>query len=366
MRYIFFILLFLCSGLLRAQSPLCSSRPTTFCCEYVSSVTINGQTYSGSNGFTSSSGGSPAGYYDYTTGTSVPTITAGQSISISYTAVTNGNYMEYFKLWIDFNGNGVLTDTGELIHSYNVSWTGTKTITASFTVPTTVYNGTVYMRFIMQYSGSPVICGTYSYGNTFDFKGSITGAQPNPKSPTETISGKVTIPSGLTIRPKVKLVKVVGTTLTSVDSVTVDSIGNYSLKPTDYNTTYRVIPTYSPTLTTSDLTLLLDEAKNVSVPPALNPGLVLNTGVKMMAGDINRDGKVYIDDGYLLACNLSGSIPFSTIYWFTSSDYATISMSNFATITTSTYFTINFTTTNVTLNIKYVVLGDTNLSSSTQ
>ena len=28
-----------------SQSPLCASYPTTFCCEYVASITINGQTY---------------------------------------------------------------------------------------------------------------------------------------------------------------------------------------------------------------------------------------------------------------------------------------------------------------------------------
>lgn len=368
MKYVIFILLFLTSFNVGAQSPLCASRPTSFCCEYVSSITINGQTYTGSNGFSSSSGGTPAGYYDYTTGTAVPTITAGQNISISYTAVTNGNYMEYFKLWIDFNGNGILTDAGELVHSTNVSWVGTRTITATFTVPTTVFNGQVYMRFIMQFSGNPVICGTYSYGNTFDFKTTIVGAQPNPNNPTptETISGKVNIPSGLSVRPKMKLFKVNGSSLTLVDSVVVDSNGNYVLNPDSYNTTYKVVPSYSPTLTTTDLTTLLNEAKNVSVPPVLSPGLVLNTGQKMRAGDINNDGKVYIDDAYLLARNLSGASPFNTIYWFTESNYSTFTLSNFNTITPSTDFTVNFTTSSVTLNLKYIVLGDTDLSSSSQ
>jgi hypothetical protein len=368
MKYVIFILLFLTSFNVGAQSPLCASRPTSFCCEYVSSITINGQTYTGSNGFSSSSGGTPAGYYDYTTGTAVPTITAGQNISISYTAVTNGNYMEYFKLWIDFNGNGTLTDAGELVHSTNVSWVGTRTITATFTVPTTVFNGQVYMRFIMQFSGNPVICGTYSYGNTFDFKTTIVGAQPNPNNPTptETISGKVNIPSGLSVRPKMKLFKVNGSSLTLVDSVVVDSNGNYVLNPDSYNTTYKVVPSYSPTLTTTDLTTLLNEAKNVSVPPVLTPGLVLTTGPKMRAGDINGDGKVYIDDAYLLARNLSGASPFNTIYWFTESNYSTFTLSNFNTITPSTDFTVNFTTSSIILNIKYIVLGDTDLSSSSQ
>src|SRR6056300_564604 len=159
-----------------AQSPLCSSYPTSFCCEYVSSITINGKQYNGSTGFQSSSGGTgPNGYYDYT-GNAVPTIKAGQQISISYTAKTSSNYREYFKLWFDFNGNGDLSDAGELVHNVDYTWSGTKTITASFTVPTSVYNGQVYMRFIMVYSSSPTLCGNYSYGNTFDFVTTITGA----------------------------------------------------------------------------------------------------------------------------------------------------------------------------------------------
>lgn len=179
-KYLFsllYVISFLLSSSIKAQSPLCASRPTNFCCEYVSSVTINGKTFQGSTGFSASSGGSPGGYYDYAyTNQAVPTIKAGQSITISYTGVTNGNYREYFKLWIDFNGNGILTDAGELIHSTNFTWLGTKSFSATFTVPTSVYNGTVYMRFVMQYSGSPTICGTYPYGNTFDFVTNITGA----------------------------------------------------------------------------------------------------------------------------------------------------------------------------------------------
>ena len=151
-----------------------------------------------------------------------------------------------------------------------------------------------------------------------------------------------------------------------VQTVTVGTTGTYTLNPTQYNVTYKVVPLYSPTLTTTDLTILLDEAKNVSVPPVLSPGLVLTTGPKMRAGDINGDGKVDIDDGYLLATNLSGLIPFNTIYWFSASDYSTITLSNFKTVTPSSYFIINFTTSSVTLNIKYIVLGDTDLSSSSR
>ena len=182
----------------------------------------------------------------------------------------------------------------------------------------------------------------------------------------ETISGTISIPTGLSVRPTVKLYSVIGGVETLIQTVTVGTTGTYTLNPTQYNTTYKIVPTYSPTLTSTDLSTLLNEAKNVSVPPVLSPGLVLTTGPKMMAGDINNDGKVYIDDAYLVARNLSGAASFNTIYWFTSSDYSTITLSNFNTITPSTHFTVNFTTSSVTLNIKYIVLGDTDLSSSSQ
>jgi hypothetical protein len=182
----------------------------------------------------------------------------------------------------------------------------------------------------------------------------------------ETINGTISIPTGLSVRPTVKLYSVIGGVETLIQTVTVGATGTYTLNPTQYNTTYKVVPSYSPTLTTTDLTTLLNEAKNVSVPPVLTPGLVLTTGPKMRAGDINGDGKVYIDDGYLLASNLSGMIPFNTIYWFTASDYSTITLSNFNTTTPSSHFTVNFTISSVTLNIKYIVLGDTDLSSSSQ
>jgi hypothetical protein len=182
----------------------------------------------------------------------------------------------------------------------------------------------------------------------------------------ETIGGTISIPTGLSVRPTVKLYSVIGGVETLVQTVTVGTTGTYTLNPTQYNVTYKVVPLYSPTLTSTDLSTLLNEAKNVSVPPVLSPGLVLTTGPKMIAGDINNDGNVYIDDAYLVARNLSGAAPFNTIYWFTSSDYSTITLSNFNTITPSTHFTVNFTTSSVTLNLKYIVLGDTDLSSSSQ
>jgi hypothetical protein len=302
---------------------LCASRPTSFCCEYVSGVTINGRTFAGSTGFSSTSGGSPAGYYDYTyTKDTIPRIKAGQNISISYTGVTNGNYMEYFKLWIDFNGNGVLTDAGELVHSSNYSWSGTKTITATFTVPTSVYNGEVYMRFVMQYSGSPVICGTYSYGNTFDFKTRIIGAT-DPFSYTGYIynsegTGVQNIPIDLYSKLKTDV------TYTFLNNATTDANGKFSLSSTRDATLY-------------DFQLRINTLTISS--PIINDAKLFNTKVLQQSFnsrdyyrmDVNNDDNLSITDVYVIYMKIigigwkSGVVSYRI---FTPTEWSVISTSN--------------------------------------
>ena len=306
-----------------SQSPLCASRPTSFCCEYVSSVTINGRTFAGSTGFSNTSGGSPAGYYDYAyTKDTVPRIKAGQSITISYTAVTNGNYMEYFKLWIDFNGNGVLTDAGELVHSSNYQWNGTKTVSATFTVPTSVYNGEVYMRFVMQYSGSPVICGTYSYGNTFDFKTRIVGAT-DPFSYTGHIynSEGVGIPNiPIELYSKLKT----SSTYTSLSTTTTDANGKYSISSTRDATLYD-FQLHINTLTISS--------------PVINDAKLFNQKVLQQSFnsrdyyrmDVNDDDNLSVTDIYLIYMKIIGRS------WKTGMvDYRIFTPTEWNTISTST------------------------------
>ena len=321
MRYLLFILLFLFNIGVYAQSPLCGSYPTSVCCEYVSSVTINGKTYNGSTGYTNTSGGSPAGYYDYTSN-AVPTITAAQNISITYTAQTNGNYMEYFKLWIDFNGNGNLTDAGELVHSSNYSWLGTKTVTATFQVPTTVYNGTVYMRFVMQYSGSPVICGSYAYGNTFDFKTVIAGAT-DPFSYTGYIYnsegvGIQNIPIDLYSKLKTDV------NYTLLGNFVTDASGKFSLSSTRDATVYDFELRIN-TLTISNPAVSDAQSFNQKV---LSQTFNARDYYRM---DVNNNGYLSITDVYLTYMKIVGrswrsGIPNYRI--FTPTEWNTISTSN--------------------------------------
>ena len=313
MRLFVFIFLLFSTIKLFGQSPLCSSRATTFGYEYVANVKINGKTFNGNTGY------SGPGYYDYTNDT-VPRLKAGQNITLEYTAQTNGNYMEYFKLWIDFNGNGILTDAGELVHSANYSWLGTKTVSTTFTVPTTVFNGQVYMRFVMQYSGSPTICGTYPYGNTFDFKTTITGAK-DPFNHSGYVynsegGGVSNVPVKVYYKPRT--------------SSTYSLLGTYN---TDANGKYNVTSTQD--------TLNYDfkmEVGGLTIPsPTVSDALVFNSKVftqnfnskDYYRMDVNSDGRLNISDVYLIYFKNGGRTwsGVTTYYFFTQPEWNTINSS---------------------------------------
>jgi hypothetical protein len=181
---------------------------------------------------------------------------------------------------------------------------------------------------------------------------------------TETISGTITIPSGLSTRPQVKLYLVVGTTETLLQTVTVGVTGTFTLNPTTYNSTYKVVPSYTGVVNNTDFNLVFSESQNENVPTLLSPGLVLTSGQKMKSGDINEDGMITISDAYLLGASLTGLIPYNEVFWYTASNFNSMTISNFNSFTPVDYFVINFTTTSVILNIKYIVKGDADLSSS--
>ncbi len=126
----------------------------------------------------------------------------------------------------------------------------------------------------------------------------------------------------------------------------------------------KIVPSFTSSLTNSDFDNVFNESQNENVPTLLSPGIVLNSGPKMKAGDVNKDGKVTISDAYLIGANITGMIPFSEVYWYTSSDFNSMTILNYNTIQPVTNFTVNFTNTSITLNIKYIVKGDSNLSSS--
>lgn len=81
-------------------------------------------------------------------------------------------YAEYFKIWIDFNHDGVFDPVSEL--AFDGLEASAETITGSMLIPGTAMTGITRMRIGMEWEGGsgteiPEPCDTYDYGEVEDY-----------------------------------------------------------------------------------------------------------------------------------------------------------------------------------------------------
>jgi len=108
-----------------------------------------------------------SGYENFT---SVSTnVTRGTAYTISVTPVwTSTIYSEAYAVYIDYNGDGDFTDSGEL--AWSKTGSTTSPATGTITIPSTAAVGSTRMRVMMQYNSVPSSsCGTYTYGQVEDY-----------------------------------------------------------------------------------------------------------------------------------------------------------------------------------------------------
>ncbi|HHC79753.1 MAG TPA: T9SS type A sorting domain-containing protein [Flavobacteriia bacterium] len=142
----------------------CSSKGNNVNFEYIDLVAIGGiNNATGANGgygdFTALSGGLPYG-------SNTIVVSAGFSSS---------SYTENWRVWIDFNKNGVFENSEQMV---NGSSSSAGNLSYTFTVPTTALAGNTRMRVSMKWNGTPTSCETFSYGEVEDYTvniGSTTG-----------------------------------------------------------------------------------------------------------------------------------------------------------------------------------------------
>lgn len=118
-----------------------------------------------------------SGYENFT---SVSTnLTRGTAYTISVTPVwTSTVYSEAYAVYIDYNGDGDFTDSGEL--AWSKTGSTTSPVTGSITIPSTATLGSTRMRVMMQYSSVPSSsCGTYTYGQVEDYTLNIVSSGRN-------------------------------------------------------------------------------------------------------------------------------------------------------------------------------------------
>lgn len=180
------------------------------------------------------------------------------------------------------------------------------------------------------------------------------------------ISGTISVPT-LSNYPTISLYRVINGVDNFVETKTVSSNGYYTFSIPAQNSTYKLVPSFSVVgITSEDFNLIFDETKNISTPPSTTSGLVMTGTKQWKAADVNQNGILDAGDAFLIASHITGFASINNVLWFSSSNYDTINKTNFSTVTPVTSFTLNFTTTSLTQNIKYCILGDVNLSHSSQ
>jgi len=207
--------------------------------------------------------------------------------------------------------------------------------------------------------------GTWSNPADQTFTGFYSANTINTVAITNTLTGTVTIPAGLASRPLLTLYRVVNGSDVLVDYKTVATNGTYTFTLPNQNSTYKLVPSLTiQGITSADFNLVWLEAQNINTPDNTAAGLVMTGTKQWKAADVNENGVLDLGDAYLISAHNSGYRLINKVLWFNPTDYDSITRSNFNTINSVTSFTLNVVTSNITQNIKYCILGDVNLSHS--
>ncbi len=97
-------------------------------------------------------------------------LVTGASGSFTVNVTNTSGASAFLNAWIDFNGNGVLTDAGEQVAANTVIATGTSNSnkTVSFTVPATATSGKVGVRVRLTSTSTPGSTGLSGNGEVED------------------------------------------------------------------------------------------------------------------------------------------------------------------------------------------------------
>lgn len=108
-----------------------------------------------------------AGYEDFTS--VVGNVVKGSSYTVEVTPYWTGMiFSEGYAVYIDFNGDGDFTDSGELAWARGA--TTASPVSGNITIPATALTGNTRMRVIMNYNAQPSSsCGSFNYGQVEDY-----------------------------------------------------------------------------------------------------------------------------------------------------------------------------------------------------
>jgi len=260
-----------------ADKPYCDSMGSNFSYEWIANVQVDN--------LNNSSGA--AGYTDFTSISEA--LTAGSNVNVSLSPGFSGTiYTEYWKIYIDYNGDHDFEDAGEEVFSS----VGTSTVSGSFTVPAGL-DITTRMRVSMKWNAAQTPCETFSYGEVEDYTVVISGG-----------GGNIPPTANFTFSTNYLSADFTDTSTDSDGTITAwawnfgDGGSSTSQNPSH---TYAAAGTYSVSLTVTDNDGATDnivKSVTVTAPP---------TELKMFVQNINvvvsKKGKTYTAEGTITIYN---------------------------------------------------------------
>lgn len=255
---------------------------------------------------------------------------------------------------------------GNIVGQYNNWAPGEPNNSGNEDYAVTKWNGSQWNDLPNNFNNPYVIeYGTWTNPQDQTFTGFYAANTTNQIS-LGSISGTISVPT-LSTYPTISLFRVVNGSDVFVETKTVTSSGYYTFSIPFQNSTYKLVPSLDVDgITSSDFNLVYDECRNINTPPNTASGLVMTGTKQWKAADVNKNGKLDLGDAYLVASHITNFRPITEVLWFNGTDYNNITRLNFGTINPVTSFTINIGTSSAVQNIRYCILGDVNLSHSSQ
>lgn len=142
-------------------------------------------------------------YSNYTGSVSGPSEMLGAVVPFSLTMTTcDGNFGNFFQIYVDWNQDGDFSDAGEQVYSQNPNVLGNQTATGSFTVPLTATLGITRMRVVNNETSANTNnyaqSVSFSYGETEDYCFTVTASTPctGIPSPGNTLASSTSVSGG--------------------------------------------------------------------------------------------------------------------------------------------------------------------------
>jgi hypothetical protein len=118
------------------------------------------------------------------------TLKEGETYTLSMLFGGTSFFDRYWRVWIDYNGNGSFDDEGELIYEVEVEG---DLVTTDITIPTGISYGTAGLRIRLGGSANPESCGTFFFGEVEDY--CVNLAPSNICESTSIVNGLYSVPS---------------------------------------------------------------------------------------------------------------------------------------------------------------------------